>query len=200
MSSAPVTDSLGRLIDALQCLPGVGRKTAQRISYHLLERNRDGAGRLAESLREAIERIDNCQCCRGFSETPVCRLCDDPSRDDSLLCVVESPVDIQIIEEIGYRGRYFVLMGRLSPLDGIGPEELGIELLSARVAGGTIQEVILATNPTVEGEATANFIHELLKKRQVRATRLAQGIPIGGELEYLDGNTLACAFNSRRVL
>ena len=200
MSSVPVTDSLGRLIDALQCLPGVGRKTAQRISYHLLERNRDGAGRLAESLREAIERIDNCQRCRGFSETPVCRLCDDPGRDDSLLCVVESPVDIQIIEEIGYRGRYFVLMGRLSPLDGIGPEELGIELLSTRVAGGTVEEVILATNPTVEGEATANFIHELLKKRQVRATRLAQGIPIGGELEYLDSNTLACAFSTRRVL
>lgn len=200
MSSAATVDCLDRLIDALQCLPGVGRKTAQRVSYHLLERDRQGAGRLAEALRDAITSIGNCQQCRGFSETPVCRLCEDAGRDAELLCVVESPVDIQVIEETGYRGRYFVLMGRLSPLDGIGPRELGIEQLEQRVASDGIKEVILATNPTVEGEATAHFIYELLRKHAVRTTRPAQGIPIGGELEYLDGSTLACAFNTRREL
>lgn len=200
MSEASASDSLGRLLEALQCLPGVGRKTAQRIGYHLLERDRHGAGRLAEALRDAIERIGNCRQCRGFSETPVCRLCEDAGRDPELLCVVESPVDIQVIEETGYRGRYFVLMGRLSPLDGIGPEDLGLEQLEQRIRSEGIREVILATNPTVEGEATAHFIHELLQKHSVRATRPAQGIPIGGELEYLDGSTLACAFNARREL
>ena len=155
---------------------------------------------MAEALHDAIKRIGNCTQCRGFSETPVCHLCADASRDPELLCVVESPVDIQVIEETGYRGQYFVLMGRLSPLDGIGPRELGIEQLEQRVTTDGIKEVILATNPTVEGEATAHFIHELLQKHAVRSTRPAQGIPIGGELEYMDGSTLACAFNTRREL
>lgn len=189
---------LGELIDALRCLPGVGAKSAQRMAFHLLERNRDGAMKLSARLREAIERIGHCGECRGFSETPICGICSHAGRDRSLLCIVESPVDQLAIESAtGYRGLYFVLHGRLSPLDGLGPAELGFAELAARLANGEVVEMILATNPTVEGEATAHVLAELARKAGIRATRLAHGVPIGGELEFVDRGTLAHAFGGR---
>lgn len=192
---------VGRLIDALRCLPGVGPKSAQRMAYHLLERNREGARQLAEALLEAAERVGHCSECRTLSESELCGLCGDPRRDRSLLCVVESPVDVQALEaSTDYRGLYFVLMGHLSPLDGIGPEDIGLDLLARRFAAGDIREVILATNPTVEGEATAHYIGELAREQGIRATRIAHGIPLGGELEYVDGNTLSHAFAGRQAL
>ncbi|RMD69849.1 MAG: recombination protein RecR [Gammaproteobacteria bacterium] len=193
--------SLKRLMEAFRCLPGVGPKSAQRMVYHLLERDREGARRLAEALLEAVERVGHCSQCRTFSEEPVCPLCRDPSRDPSLLCVVETPQDVEIIEQAtGFRGRYFVLLGTLSPLDGIGPEDLGLDALLTRLREGAVREVILATDPTVEGEATAHYISEQIKPLSIRTTRLARGIPLGGELEYLDGGTLAHAFSGRKVL
>jgi recombination protein RecR len=195
LSSSPL---LAQLIEALRVLPGVGNKTAQRMAFHLLERDRDGARRLAGRLLEASERIGNCSMCRSFSEEPVCPLCASPGRDDSLLCVVESPVDQLAIEQAtGFRGRYFVLLGRLSPLDGLGPEELGFGTLAARLAQGEVRELIIATNPTVEGEATAHHLGQLAKQHQVRASRLAHGVPLGGELEFIDRGTLAHAFGGR---
>lgn len=192
---------VGRLIDALRCLPGVGPKSAQRMAYHLLERNREGARQLAEALLQAAEQVGHCSECRTLSESELCGLCGDPRRDRSLLCVVESPVDVQALEtSTDYRGLYFVLMGHLSPLDGIGPEEIGLDLLARRFAVGDIREVILATNPTVEGEATAHYIGELAREQGIRATRIAHGIPLGGELEYVDGNTLSHAFAGRQAL
>lgn len=190
---------LARLVEALRCLPGVGPKSAQRMAFHLLERDREGGRRLAESLLEAMEKVGHCRSCRTLSETGLCPICASPSRDRSLLCVVESPADVMAVEQAtGYRGVYFVLMGHLSPLDGIGPEELKLDELVRRLDEGEIQEIILATNPTVEGEATAHFIAELAHARGIRATRIAHGVPLGGELEYVDGGTLSHAFAGRR--
>ena len=189
------------LIEALRCLPGVGPKSAQRMAFHLLERERDGGRRLIEALTEALEKVGHCDTCRTLSENATCAICADPRRDDSQLCVLETPADVLSIEQAaGFRGRYFVLMGHLSPLDGIGPDELGLDLLDARLAEGAVQEVILATNTTVEGEATAQYIADLAHAHGVRATRLAHGIPLGGELEFVDSGTLSHAFAGRRDL
>ncbi|MGB5425233.1 MAG: recombination mediator RecR [Gammaproteobacteria bacterium] len=192
---------IGRLIESLRCLPGVGPKSAQRMAFHLLEYNRDGARQLAEALTLAMDRVGNCSECRTLSEDPVCTLCANERRDRSLLCVVETPADVQALEQsIGYQGLYFVLMGHLSPLDGIGPEALGLDLLEARLASGKVKELILATNPTVEGEATAHFISEMARVQGVRTTRIAHGVPMGGELEYIDGGTLSHAFAGRQEI
>lgn len=198
MSSSPL---LADLIDALRCLPGVGAKSAQRMAFHVLERDRDGARKLAERLALAVERIGNCTRCRTFSEETVCAFCASASRDRSLLCVVETPVDQLAIEQAtGYRGQYFVLLGRLSPLDGLGPKQLGLDLLASRLAEGEVQELIVATNPTVEGEATAHMLSQLARAAGVRASRLAHGVPLGGELEFIDRGTLAHAFGGRQAL
>ncbi|HZH44929.1 MAG TPA: recombination mediator RecR [Lysobacter sp.] len=189
---------LEQLIEALRVLPGVGAKSAQRMAYHLLERERAGGRRLAEVLAEAMERIGHCERCRDFSETPLCATCASASRDAHLLCVVETPADRLAIEQAtGYRGLYFVLQGRLSPLDGIGPRELGLDRLAARLAEGEVQELIVATNPTVEGEATAHYLAQLARQHGVRPSRPAHGVPLGGELEYVDRGTLSHAFGSR---
>lgn len=185
-------------MESLRVLPGVGPKTAQRMAMHLLERDRDGGQRLAVVLQQALQEVGYCQRCRTLTEEELCRLCVSGRRDDALLCVVESPADQLAIEEAGgYRGRYFVLHGHLSPLDGIGPEDLGLEQLDARIAEGGIEEVVLATNPTVEGEATAHYIAAQLEPHGVSLSRLAYGVPMGGELEYVDGGTLSRAFNGR---
>ncbi|WP_127477518.1 recombination mediator RecR [Sulfurivermis fontis] len=196
MSHSPL---IGRLIEALRCLPGVGPKSAQRMAYYLLERNRDGARRLAETLIEAVEKVGHCRDCRTLTEAEVCPVCSSPRRDRSLLCIVESPTDVQALEQsTGYQGLYFVLLGHLSPLDGIGPEDIGLDRLAARLDAGEVQEVILATNPTVEGEATAHYIGAMVHSRGIRATRIAHGVPLGGELESVDGGTLSHAFHGRR--
>ena len=190
---------LQQLIDALKCLPGVGPKSAQRMAFHLLERDRQGAKHLAAALIEAVENIGHCKSCRTLSETDICGICESTSRDNSVLCVVETPADVLAIEQIAeYRGKYFVLMGHLSPLDGIGPDELGLELLEQKLASGDIKELILATNPTVEGETTAHYISEMAAEHHVEATRIAHGVPLGGELEYIDAGTLAHAFSGRQ--
>ncbi|MFM1892307.1 MAG: hypothetical protein RLZ44_1384 [Pseudomonadota bacterium] len=198
MSDAPL---LQQLIEALRCLPGVGPKSAQRMAFHVLERDREGGRRLAALLAQAVERIGHCQRCRTLTEQPLCELCASPRRDDSQLCVVETPVDVLAIEQAtDYRGRYFVLGGRLSPLDGIGPKEIGLDQLQARLDEGQVEELILATNPTIEGEATAHYIGELAQARGIRSTRIAHGVPLGGELEYVDGGTLAHAFAGRQQI
>lgn len=198
MSASPLLDEL---VEALRVLPGVGAKTAQRMAHHLLERNRDGGRRLATRLADAMQRIGNCARCRNFTEETVCALCRNESRDAQLLCVVEAPADQAAIEQAtGYRGGYFVLLGRLSPLDGLGPRELGLDLLAARLAEGDVQEMIIATNPTVEGEATAHFLAQLARQHGVRPSRLAHGVPLGGELEFIDRGTLAHAFGSRHEI
>ena len=198
MAASPL---LNRLMATLRCLPGVGPKSAQRMALHLLERDRDGAQRLVEALQAALDGIGRCRLCRDLSETEVCALCANPRRDRSLLCVIETPADVLAVEQAtGFQGVYFVLMGHLSPLDGIGPAELGLEVLEARLDEGEIREIILATNPTVEGEATAYYIAELARERGIRATRIAHGVPLGGELESVDGGTLAHAFAGRRDL
>ncbi|HEX9803932.1 MAG TPA: recombination mediator RecR [Gammaproteobacteria bacterium] len=195
------TPLIGRLVEALRVLPGVGPKSAQRMAYHLLERDREGALTLAASLQEAMEKVGHCSRCRTLSENELCPICSSERRDASLLCVVESPSDVEAIEHTSvYQGRYFVLMGHLSPLDGIGPEEIGLELLAQRLDSGEIAEVILATNPTVEGEATAHYISEMVHSRGIRVTRIAHGVPLGGELEYVDGGTLSHAFTGRREI
>lgn len=192
---------LNRLLEALRCLPGVGPKSAQRMALHLLERNRDGARNLAETLQEALATIGHCRRCRNLSETELCALCANPNRDPSLLCVVETPADVLAVEQsTGFGGLYFVLMGHLSPLDGIGPAQIGLDQLEARLNEGEVKEVILATNPTVEGGATAHYIATLAREHGVRATRIAHGVPLGGELEYIDGGTLSHAFAGRREL
>jgi recombination protein RecR len=188
-------------MEALRCLPGVGNKTAQRMTYHLLERDRDGGRALAQALERAMQDVGRCQDCRTLCETERCQLCSSSNRDPSQLCVVESPVDVEAIEQAtDFRGRYFVLMGHLSPLDGIGPAQLGLDQLEQRFAQGELREVILATNPTVEGEATAQYISELAHERGIRTTRIAHGVPMGGELEYIDSSTLSHAFSGRRDL
>lgn len=187
-----------RLVEALRCLPGVGPRSAQRMAFHLLERDREGGRRLAAVLAEAMERVGHCRRCRTLSDREVCALCAVPSRDDALLCVVETPAEVLAIEQAtGYKGRYFVLGGRLSPLDGIGPRELGLDLLRARLGEGAVRELILATNPTVEGAATAHYIGEMARESGVLVTRIAHGVPLGGELDYVDGGTLAHAFAGR---
>jgi recombination protein RecR len=189
---------IGQLIESLRCLPGVGPKSAQRMAFQLLEHNREGGRQLAAALTQAMERVGNCSACRTLSEDPVCGLCASDRRDRSQLCIVETPADVQALEQAtGYQGLYFVLMGHLSPLDGVGPEALGLDMLEARLASGEVKELILATNPTVEGEATAHFISEMARAHAVRATRIAHGVPMGGELEYIDGGTLSHAFSGR---
>ncbi|WP_346839044.1 recombination mediator RecR [Microbulbifer sp. SAOS-129_SWC] len=186
------------LIGALRCLPGVGPKSAQRMAMYLLERDRDAAGTLARTLEQAVARVGRCSQCRTLTEQEICALCNSSRRDPGSLCVVETPADVLAIEQAGnYHGRYFVLHGHLSPIDGVGPASLGIDLLEQRLADEPLQELIIATNPTVEGEATAQFIAERAKSRGIAVSRIAHGVPIGGELEYIDGGTLAHAFNSR---
>ena len=193
--------SLARLIEALRILPGVGPKSAQRMAFYMLERNREGARALSAALQEAVDRVGHCRRCRMLTDGELCTVCAAPQRDDSLLCVVESPADVAAVEQSGgYRGRYFVLMGHLSPLDGVGPDELGIGQLEAILDEGQVREVILATNPTVEGEATAHFIGDLVARRKIRASRIAHGVPVGGELEYVDGGTLAHALAGRQAI
>lgn len=192
---------LVQLIEALRCLPGVGQKSAQRMAFHLLERDPDGGRRLAAALDKAVAGIGKCERCRMFTEETLCPVCRDASRDESQLCIVEMPADVMAVEDhTGYRGRYFVLLGHLSPLDGIGPEELGLARLESLLEEGTVQEVIIATNPTVEGDATAHYLAELAARRDISASRIAHGVPIGGELEYVDGGTLSHAFEGRRMI
>ncbi len=191
--------ALARLIDALHALPGIGPKTAQRMAYRLLQDERGAARELAHSMEHALATVGRCRRCRMLAEGELCPLCDSAARDDAQLCVVESPADVMAVENSGaYRGRYFVLMGHLSPLDGIGPAELGLHELDLLLSHGVIREVILATNSTVEGEATAHFISEMARARGLSATRIAQGVPFGGELEYVDGGTLAHALAGRQ--
>ena len=188
-----------QLIDSFRCLPGVGAKSAQRMAYYLLERDRNGAGKLSHALTQAVEKVGHCQTCRILTEYEQCDICQSAKRDRQILCVVETPSDVYSIEQSGsYQGIYFVLMGHLSPLDGIGPQELHLDTLKQRVENEAIAEVILATNATVEGEATAHYIAEMLKPLTNKITRIAHGVPLGGELEYIDGSTLGHAFNGRR--
>ncbi len=192
---------LGQLTQTLCCLPGVGPKTAQRMSFHLLQRDRSGAKILAETLLDALDKIGHCQVCRTLTEQDICSVCADTGRENSLVCIVENPADAWIIEQATvFKGHYFILHGRLSPLDGIGPDELGLDILEQRMQQGEIKELILATNSTVEGEATAYFIGELARKHNVQASRIAQGVPMGGELEFIDSGTLAHAFTGRKAL
>ncbi|MFZ4538830.1 recombination mediator RecR [Propionivibrio sp.] len=191
--------SLESLIEALRCLPGIGPKSAQRMAYFLMQRDRSGAQRLADSLQLALAALRHCQRCNTFTEAEVCERCLSGKRDASLLCVVETPVDMNMMEQThAYSGLYYVLMGRVSPLDGIGPRELQLEQLLARASDGLVQEVILATNFTNEGEVTAHYLTEMLKSRAIRVSRIARGVPVGGELEYVDAGTLAQAFRERR--
>ncbi len=198
---ASLGPKIEQLIDALRCLPGVGPKSAQRMTFHLLERNRDGGERLAQALSDAFEHVQHCQRCRILSETELCTRCSDDQRRQDQLCIVEMPSDVLAIEQAThYKGQYFVLSGHLSPLDGIGPDALGIPQLIELFDQKTIQEVILATNPTVEGEATAHCISQLAHQRNIPVTRLAHGIPLGGELEYVDSGTLSHAFSGRESI
>ena len=196
MAFSPI---INQLVEAFRCLPGVGPKSAQRMAYHLLTRDRAGAEQLSVALKEAVDAIGHCELCRDLSETALCRTCADTKRDHSILCVVESPSDvIAIMQSTDYNGVFFVLMGHLSPLDGIGPADIGLDKLAQRLDQGEIREVILATNPTVEGEATAHYIAELVAARNgIKATRIAHGVPMGGELEYVNSSTLSRALQGR---
>ena len=191
--------ALEQLIDGLRCLPGVGPKSALRMAYYLLQRDRKGAAKLGQSLENALQVLGHCTSCNNFSETPVCPLCESDHRESSQLCVVEMPTDLMMMEQThSYKGMYFVLMGRLSPLDGVGPKEINLDKLIKRAQDGVVKEVILATNYTVEGEATAHYISELLKTRNVVVSRIARGLPMGGEIEYVDSGTLSMALLGRR--
>ena len=195
---SPLIDDL---IFALKRLPGVGPKSAQRMALHLLEHDRDGANKIANALNQAVEHVKRCSQCRNLTEQDVCSICSNARRDSSLLCVVENPGDVLALEQSAtYSGKYFVLLGRLSPLDGIGPKEIGLDILEARFLDGSVSELIIATNPTVEGEATSHYISERAKAHGIKVSRIAHGVPIGGELEYIDGGTLAHAINSRREI
>ena len=197
----PVSPLIEHLVDSLRCLPGVGPKSARRMAYHLLERDRPKALALAQALNDVVQQVGHCVRCRTFTEGEQCVICAAPDRDVAQLCVVESPTDLEAIESgTSYRGRYFVLMGVLSPLDGIGPSDLGLELFERRLDEGGVNEVIIATGTTVEAQATAHYLSELVRERGVRITRLAHGIPLGGGLEYVDSSTLAHAFQRRMVL
>lgn len=190
---------IDNLIQALKCLPGVGPKSAQRMAYHLLERDREGAIVLGDALKNAVEQVGHCERCRTFTEYERCEICNNPARDNNILCIVETPADILAIEQAtDFRGLYFVLMGHLSPLDGMGPTEIGLDILAKRLASETIGEIILATGTTVEGEATAHYIAEMVDSEKTRVSRIAHGIPIGGELEFVSGSTLSHAFSGRR--
>ena len=198
MNSSPLINDL---IEAFRCLPGVGPKSAQRMTLYLLERNRSGGLKLSESLSSAIEKVGNCEQCRTLTEENICRICSSNSRDRKICCVVESPVDIFAIEQSAtFSGVYYVLMGRLSPIDGIGPEQLGIDTLIRKVEAENIEELIIACNPTVEGEATAYYIAEQFKNSPVSVSRIAHGVPVGGELEFVDGGTLSHAFSGRKIM
>jgi recombination protein RecR len=193
--------ALQNLIEALRCLPGVGPKSAQRMTLHLLERDREGGAALAQALLEAVEKVGHCARCRNFTELEVCEICSDSRRDPTTVCVVETPADVLAIEQsASFKGLYFVLMGHLSPIDGIGPAEIGLESFHQRVIDEEIKEVILATNPTVEGEATAYYLTDMLQPEGIKVTRIAHGVPLGGELEYVDGSTLAHALAGRRLV
>lgn len=195
-----IPSALEALIEALRCLPGVGPKSAQRMAYHLLQRDRGAARRLGESMLHALDSIRHCQRCNTFSETDLCERCASPKRDSSVLCVVETPVDMNMMEQtLAYQGLYYVLMGRISPLDGVGPKDIGLERLMSRVQDGLVTEVILATNYTNEGEATAHYITAMLKPKGIKVTRIARGVPVGGELEYVDSGTLAQALRERKA-
>jgi len=190
-----------RLIDTLCCMPGVGRKTAQRIAFSLLERDREGALSLSQALAEAVSGIGHCTRCRMFTELELCDICSASGRDQGMLCAVESPADVMAVEDAtGYRGQYFVLMGHLSPLDGIGPNQLGMDELDSRLADGSVHELIIATNPTVEGDATAHYLADMAARHEIQASRIAHGVPLGGELEYVDSGTLSHAFFGRRAI
>ena len=191
--------ALEQLIESLRCLPGVGPKSALRMAYYLLQRDRKGASNLANALSTALQTVGHCQLCNNFSEQPTCSLCASEKRDASTLCVVEMPTDVMMLEQTqSYNGLYFVLMGRLSPLDGVGPKEINLDKLIKRAQNGTVKEVVLATNYTVEGEATAHYIIELLKARDIKVSRIARGLPMGGEIEYVDSGTLAQAIVERK--
>ena len=194
-------EAIDRLKEALRRLPGVGPRTAGRMAFHLLERDREGGKVLAQALQAAVAGVNHCERCNNFSENPFCDICDSGKRDETLLCVVETPADLDTIEQAGaYTGYYFVLMGHLSPLDGIGPDQLGFERLVEVISQGVVEEVILGTNLTVEGQATADYLSDLLQLREITVSRLARGVPAGGELEYMDANTLNQAFLDRRLL
>ena len=197
MSFSPL---IRQLIDAFRVLPGVGQKTAQRMALQLLERDRSGGQRLAQALSQAMQGVGYCRSCRTLSEDEICNLCDDERRDKQLLCIVQGPMDVYAVEQTGYRGQYFVLKGHLSPLDGLGPETIGIPELIGRVNAGQFSEVILATNPTVEGEATAHYVAQILSDKPLTISRLAHGMPLGGELEMVDGGTLSHALAGRRPM
>lgn len=197
----PTAQGLERLIEALRVLPGVGPKSAQRMAYHLLQRDRAGANQLAMSLQHALASVRHCAKCNNFTEAELCSLCASQRRDATLLCVVETPADLAMVEQtLSFSGKYFVLMGRLSPLDGVGPRDIGLDRLLARATDREVQEVILATNFTNEGEATAHYIAEMLRSRGIRVSRIARGVPLGGELEYVDAGTLSQALMERRAL
>jgi recombination protein RecR len=197
--SVPTAKGLERLVEALRVLPGVGPRSAQRMAYHLLQHERAGAEELSQALSAALASVRRCEKCNNFSEEDVCALCRSPRRDASLLCVVETPADLAMVEQtLSYSGMYFVLMGRLSPLDGVGPRDIGLDRLQARVGDGEVGEVILATNFTNEGEATAHYVAEMLRSRGIKVSRIARGVPLGGELEYVDAGTISQALLDRR--
>ncbi|TMH23832.1 MAG: recombination protein RecR [Betaproteobacteria bacterium] len=199
--AVPSAKGLERLVEALRVLPGVGPRSAQRMAFHLLQHDRAGAESLAQALAQALATVRRCAKCNNFTEEEICALCRSPRRDGALLCVVETPADLAMVEQtLAYSGMYFVLMGRLSPLDGVGPRDIGLDRLQARVADGELREVILATNFTNEGEATAHYIAEMLRARGVKVTRIARGVPLGGELEYVDAGTISQALLERREI
>ena len=196
MSSSP---SLAELVTALTCLPGIGQKSAQRMALHLIERDQNGARRLAASMLDALEKVQHCKRCRNFSDTDLCEICSSSKRNSSSLCIVETPADVLAIETSGaFQGTYYVLLGRLSPLDGIGPDQLGLDLLENYLARGGVEEIVLATSATVEGDITARFVADIARRSDIKTSRLARGIPLGGELEYVDSGTLSRAFSGRQ--
>ena len=195
-----ISQAIEALKEALRALPGVGPKNAQRMAFHLMERNREGAQKIADALNNALQKVASCKRCNTFCEGELCEICASTKRDRELLCVVETPADLQAIEQVGaYQGLYFVLMGKLSPLEGIGPDKLAFKRLGEIVAEHTINEVIIATNITAEGETTSDYTQQLLAPYDIKVTRLARGVPVGGELEYMDQRTLAAAFKDRRT-
>ena len=199
--AVPTAKGLERLLQALRVLPGVGPRSAQRMAYHLLQHERAGAGELADALAGALAAVRRCARCNNFTEEETCALCSSARRDASLLCVVETPADLAMVEQtLSYSGMYFVLMGRLSPLDGVGPRDIGLDRLLARAIGDEVREVILATNFTNEGEATAHYVAEMLRARKLKVSRIARGVPVGGELEYVDAGTLSQALLERREI
>lgn len=195
---ASLSPLINQLVESLTILPGVGPKSAQRLALHLLEKDKAGAAALVSTLSEALDKVGHCQQCRNLTEDDLCPVCDDPKRNDEQLCVVETPAEVLAIEQTGFKGRYFVLFGRLSPIEGVGPDALGLDNLKQQVENRGVKEIILATNPTVEGEATAQFIQQMFSNSEVVVSRIAHGVPLGGELEYVDGGTLAHAIAGRK--